>query len=105
MTHERWGATDEPSKNGQLCSPDDIDRPMREAARKKVLKYQNGVPAALQSAEPDEKGYYHYSRLCNITPPEVEKSLVDCCQIFLIVGGLYSVTAWRENDQEGYSVY
>jgi len=24
---------------------------------------------------------------------------------FLIVGGLYSVTAWRENDQEGHSVY
>ena len=23
----------------------------------------------------------------------------------LIVGGLYSVTAWRENDQEGHSVY
>ena len=22
-----------------------------------------------------------------------------------IVGGLYSVTAWRENDQEGHSVY
>ena len=24
---------------------------------------------------------------------------------FLIVGGLYSVTAWRENDREGHSVY
>ena len=41
VTHERWGATDEPSKNGQLCYPDDIDRPLREAAQKKVLKYQN----------------------------------------------------------------
>ena len=33
VTHERWGATDEPSKNGQLCYPDDIDRPLREAAQ------------------------------------------------------------------------
>ena len=41
MTHERWGANDEPTKNGQLCYPDDIDRPLREAAQKKVLKYQN----------------------------------------------------------------
>ena len=24
---------------------------------------------------------------------------------FLVVGGLYSVTAWRENDREGHSVY
>ncbi len=40
VTHERWGATDEPSKNGQLCYPDDIDRPLREATQKKVLKYQ-----------------------------------------------------------------
>ena len=35
---------------------------------------------------------------------------VRCCRdiflsIFLIVGGLYSVTAWRENDREGHSVY
>jgi len=41
VTHERWGATDEPSKNGQLRYPDDIDRPLREAAQQKVLKYQN----------------------------------------------------------------
>ena len=45
MTHERWGATDEPSKNGQLCYQDDIDRPLREAAQKKVLKYQNANSA------------------------------------------------------------
>ena len=47
----RWptsagGRTDEPSKNGQLCYPDDIDWPLREAAQKNVLKYQNAVPAA-----------------------------------------------------------
>ena len=41
MTHERRGATDEPSKNGHLCYTDDIDRPLREAAQKKVPKYQN----------------------------------------------------------------
>ena len=27
VTHECWGATDEPSQNGQLCYPDDINLP------------------------------------------------------------------------------
>ena len=37
VTHEHCGVTDEPSNNGQLCYADDIDRPLREADRKKVL--------------------------------------------------------------------
>ena len=40
MTHERWEAFDKPSKNGHLCYPDDINRPLREAAQKRVLKHQ-----------------------------------------------------------------
>jgi len=40
MAHDRWGATDEPSKNGQLCYPHDLNRTVREAAQKKVKKYQ-----------------------------------------------------------------
>ena len=43
LTHERWVTTEEPSKDGQLRYPDDIDRPLREAAKKKVLKYQNAA--------------------------------------------------------------
>ena len=31
--------------------------------------------------------------------------LPDDCDGFLIVGGLYSVTAWRDNDREGHSVF
>ena len=41
LTHERWVTTEEPSKDGQLRYPDDIDRPLREAAQQKVLQYQN----------------------------------------------------------------
>ena len=47
VTHERWGATDEPCKNRQLCYPDDINRPLQEeAAQKKVLEYQNAYANA-----------------------------------------------------------
>jgi len=41
LSHERWGATNEPSKNGQLCYPDSIDWLLREAAQNKVLNDQN----------------------------------------------------------------
>jgi len=41
VTHERWGASKEPSKNGHFCYPDDLNRPLREAARKTVLQYQS----------------------------------------------------------------
>ena len=41
VTHERRRAYDEASKNGHLCYPDDINRTLREAAQKKVPKYQN----------------------------------------------------------------
>ena len=40
VTHERCGASDKPSENGHLCYPDDINRPLREPAQKRVLKYQ-----------------------------------------------------------------
>ena len=40
MAHDRWGATDEPSKNGQLCYPYDLNRTVWEAAQKKVKKYR-----------------------------------------------------------------
>ena len=41
LTHERWGDTDDPHKKGQLRSPADLDRPLRDAAREKVVKYQS----------------------------------------------------------------
>jgi len=41
VTHERWEALDEPSKHAHLCYPDDLIRPLREAARKTVLQYQS----------------------------------------------------------------
>ena len=33
-------ASDEPSKNGKLCYPNDINRTVKEAVQKKIKKYQ-----------------------------------------------------------------
>ena len=33
VTHERWGESDEPSKTGHLCYPEDIDQPLRGRQR------------------------------------------------------------------------
>jgi len=42
ITHERWGGPqDDPSKTSQLRHPADIYKPLREAARDKVNKYQH----------------------------------------------------------------
>ena len=37
VTHERWAASDEPSKYGRFRYPDNIPRPLREVAQEKVL--------------------------------------------------------------------
>ena len=36
-----WGDTDDPHKMHQLRHPADINKPLREAAREKVAKYQS----------------------------------------------------------------
>ena len=41
LTHERWGDTDDPHKMGRLRCPTDINKPLRDAAREKVAKYQS----------------------------------------------------------------
>jgi hypothetical protein len=40
LAHDRWGSSDEPPKNGQLCYPHDLNQTVKEAAQKKVNKYQ-----------------------------------------------------------------
>ena len=46
--HERWGSSSNPSLNGQLHYPADIDRPLNEAVVDKMLQYRadyNNRPA------------------------------------------------------------
>ena len=38
FTHERWGDTDDPSKMGKLRHPTNINKPLREAAKKKLIR-------------------------------------------------------------------
>ena len=40
IVHERWGSSSNPSLNGQLHYPAEIDRPLNEAAADKMLQYQ-----------------------------------------------------------------
>jgi len=41
ITYEHWGAAVDPSKTGQLRHPADINKPLREAAKENVNKYQH----------------------------------------------------------------
>ena len=39
ITHDRWGGISDPSINGHLHYPNDIDRSLNEAATDKIRKY------------------------------------------------------------------
>ncbi len=40
ITHDRWGSSSDPSINGHLHYPNDIDRSLNEAASDKIRKYR-----------------------------------------------------------------
>ena len=40
IAHERWGSSSDPSINGHLHYPNDLDRPLNEAAADKIRKYR-----------------------------------------------------------------
>ena len=40
MTHERWCKADDPSKNGKLRHPANMNKPLRQSAQEKVTNYQ-----------------------------------------------------------------
>ena len=40
IAHDRWGSSSDPSINGHLHYPNDIDRSLNEAAAKKIRKYR-----------------------------------------------------------------
>ena len=39
ITHERWGSSSDPSINGHLHYPDDVDRSLNEVVGDKIRKY------------------------------------------------------------------
>jgi hypothetical protein len=40
MTHERFGSSSDPSINGRLHYPNDLDGPLNEAAANKIHQYR-----------------------------------------------------------------
>ncbi len=48
ITHERWGSSSDPTLNGNLHYPNDIDRSLNEVAADKIRKsradYNNNPP-------------------------------------------------------------
>ena len=40
IAHDRWGSTSDPSINGHLHYPNDIDRSLNETASDKIRKYR-----------------------------------------------------------------
>ena len=51
IAHERWGSSSDPTLNGNLHYPNDIDRSLNEAADDKIRKYcadyNNNLPNAI----------------------------------------------------------
>ena len=43
ITLEHWGSSSNPSLNGHLYYPTDIDRTLKEVAADKVLQYRDGI--------------------------------------------------------------
>jgi hypothetical protein len=40
IVHERWGSSSDPSINGHLHYPNDVDRSLNETATDKIRKYR-----------------------------------------------------------------
>ena len=70
IAHERWGSNSNPSLNGHLHYPDDIDRTLNEVAADKVLKYRadyNNRPShviAFMTAIASTSGRLHGEFVC-----------------------------------------
>ena len=59
LTHERWTDTDDPSKMGKLRHPNNINMPLQEAARERLLsnwrtiadnRYISSLPAVFSTS-------------------------------------------------------
>jgi len=70
ITHERFGSSSNPSLNGNLHYPNDIDRSLNEAAADKIRKYHSDY---------------------NQRPPVMLQVMYHSCLIFLVRLGGYIV--------------
>ncbi len=41
IVHERWGSSSDPSLNGHLHYPNDLDGPLNETVTEQLIKYDN----------------------------------------------------------------
>ena len=70
ITHERWGGTSNPSLNGQLHYPTDIDRTLNETDVDKSLQYRFDYnnrpshPIVFMSDIPSTSGSLHSEFVC-----------------------------------------
>ena len=70
IAHERFGSSSDPTLNGHLHYPDDIDRSLNEAAADKIRKYRadynNNPPNAISfmTAIPSTSGRLHSEFVC-----------------------------------------
>ncbi len=70
ITHDRWGSTSDPSINGHLHYPNDIDRSLNEDASDKIRKYRpdyyNNPPSsvAFMSTIVSTSGRLHSEFVC-----------------------------------------
>ena len=68
ITHDRWGSSSDPSINGHLHYPNDIDRSLNEAAADKIRKYHTDYnppnDISFMSAIASTSGRLHCEFVC-----------------------------------------
>jgi hypothetical protein len=67
IPHDRFGSSSDPSLNGHLHDPNDIDRSINEAAADKIRKYRadynNNPPSAVSfMRQSTNEGFFHFHR-------------------------------------------
>ncbi len=69
IVHDRWGSSSDPSLNGHLHYPNDLDGPLNKTATEQLIKYDNTtlttmiVPPTLSplAAIPSTSGRLHWA--------------------------------------------
>jgi hypothetical protein len=70
ITHESWGSTSDPSINGHLHYPNDLDWPLNESVSDKIRSYRtdyNNRPSnaiSFMSTIPSTSGRLHSEFVC-----------------------------------------
>ena len=70
ITHDRWGSSSDPSINGHLHYPNDMDRSLNETVTDKIRKYlpdyNNNPPSSVDFMDPipSTSGRLHIEFVC-----------------------------------------